>query len=117
MPSGGYYVEERVVGWPFSSLRGWWASLPDGSIRSDALWGKGLPEIKDRPLLFPLRPVWPGFAVNALFYAAILWLLWSAPFAARRLVRRRRGRCIACGYDLRASAHDACPECGRRNSK
>ncbi len=62
--------------------------------------------------VLPLRPIWPGFAVNAIFYAAILWLLIPGPFALRRLVRRRRGLCPACGYDLRHGEHEACPECG-----
>ncbi len=61
---------------------------------------------------FPYRPVWPGFAINTLFYAAILWLLIPGPFALRRLIRRRRGLCPACGYDLRHGEHKACPECG-----
>ncbi len=60
----------------------------------------------------PLRPIWPGFAGNTLFYAAILWLLIPGPFALRRLIRRRRGLCPACGYDLRHGEHEACPECG-----
>ncbi len=63
----------------------------------------------DTPL--PLRPIWPGFAVNTIFYAALLWLPF-APFALRRLIRQRRGLCPACGYDLRHAEHEACPECG-----
>ncbi len=46
------------------------------------------------------------------FYAAILWVLIPGPFALRRLIRRRRGLCLACGYDLRHGEHEACPECG-----
>ncbi len=64
----------------------------------------------DYPL--PLRPIWPGFAINTLFDAAILWPLILGPFALRRLIRRRRGLCPACGYDLRHAEHEACPECG-----
>ena len=60
----------------------------------------------------PYRVLWPGFAVNTIFYAAVLWLLAFGPFAARRIIRRKRGRCIQCGYDLRHAPHDACPECG-----
>ncbi len=68
--------------------------------------GPGLPHV-------PLIPVWPGFAVNTLFYAAVLWLLIPGPFALRRLIRLKHGLCPACAYDLRHGEHDACPECGR----
>ncbi len=60
----------------------------------------------------PVQPVWPGFGVNTLFYATLLWLLIPGPFAFRRLMRVRRGLCPACGYDLRHGEHEACPECG-----
>ncbi len=58
----------------------------------------------------PLRPVWPGFAVNTSFYAAILWLLIPGPFVLRRLVRRRRGLCPKCAYPMGES--EVCTECG-----
>ena len=61
---------------------------------------------------FPFLPIWPGFAVNTVFYAVILWLPIRGPFALRRLIRRKRGLCVTCGYDLRHAEHDACPECG-----
>ena len=63
----------------------------------------------------PLRPTWPGFAINTVFYAAILailWLLALGPFTLRRAIRRKRGHCIKCGYDLGHADHRACPECG-----
>src|SRR5262245_52634200 len=44
----------------------------------------------------PIRPIWPGFAINTVFYAAVLWVLLAAPGAVRRFVRRRRGRCTRC---------------------
>ncbi len=59
-----------------------------------------------------LRPLWPGFALNTLFYSAMLWLLIGGPFVLRRHLRRKRGLCVACGYDLRHADHAACPECG-----
>ncbi len=62
--------------------------------------------------MLPLAITVPGFAANTLFYAAVLWLLFAAPFATRRLIRRKRGHCIKCGYDIRHADHDACPECG-----
>ena len=67
-------------------------------------------EARYRPL--PLRPIWPGFAINTVFYAAILWLLMFGVFTTRSLIRRKRGHCIKCSYDLRGAEHEACPECG-----
>jgi hypothetical protein len=58
----------------------------------------------------PLLPIWPGFAINTLFYAAILWLLFAAPFALRRRSRIRRGLCPACAYKIGESP--ICTECG-----
>jgi hypothetical protein len=61
--------------------------------------------------LLPLGVIWPGFAINTIFYAAILWLLFATPFAVRRRIRARRGQCPACAYPVGAS--EVCTECGR----
>jgi hypothetical protein len=37
--------------------------------------------------------------------------LWWGPRWLRRLARRRKGLCLRCGYDVRAST-EKCPECG-----
>jgi len=58
----------------------------------------------------PLRPIWPGFAINTLFYAGVLWVLFCGPFALRRMIRRRRGRCTHCAYPIGQSL--VCTECG-----
>ncbi len=58
----------------------------------------------------PYRPIWPGFAVNTIFYAAALWLLIPGPFAVRRFLRLRRGLCPKCAYPMGESA--VCTECG-----
>ncbi|NUQ52918.1 MAG: hypothetical protein HUU19_09505 [Phycisphaerales bacterium] len=55
-----------------------------------------------------------GFTLNTLFYAAA----WCVPLigirAARRTLRRRRGLCTRCAYDLNGLAPGTpCPECGQ----
>jgi hypothetical protein len=96
-------------GWPRRSMA--WASNEDA--------------------LLPTKLAWPGFAINTVFYAAVLWMLFAAPFALRRWRRIRRGLCSKCGYDLRggmsggggggaggvgggrgAGERAVCPECG-----
>ncbi len=62
-------------------------------------------------LPLPLKPTWPGLALNTLFYAAILWLLIPGPFALRRFLRVRRGLCPKCAYPMGESS--VCTECGK----
>ncbi len=62
----------------------------------------------------PLRPIWPAYAINTVFNATILSLVTLGPFTARRMIRRKRGHCMKCGYDLRGAEHEVCPECGRK---
>jgi hypothetical protein len=63
--------------------------------------------------VLPKSIIWPGFAINTIFYAAIVWALFFAPGAVRRRVRRKRGQCAACGYSLREKVSRKCPECGK----
>ncbi len=58
----------------------------------------------------PLMPIWPGFAVNTLFYATLLWLLIWGLSTLRRILRVRRGLCPKCAYPMGRSA--VCTECG-----
>ena len=63
----------------------------------------------------PLYPIWIGFIVNMLFYAAVLWLLFIGTLALHRMIRCKRGLCVKCAYDLRGTDHRACPECGKES--
>jgi len=107
-------VYARVFGLPCRSLECWDASIGPGAFSNginlperDADWGE-----RERFIVLPLRPIWPGFAIDTLFYAAI----WSGVFfgfaSAKRAIRRKRGRCPRCGYDLRGNLSAGCSECG-----
>jgi hypothetical protein len=65
------------------------------------------------------------FARAIKYWCSIpLWLAWSVVSAypvfvvARRLLvrrlRRRRGQCLACGYNLAGNVSGVCSECGTR---
>jgi hypothetical protein len=58
----------------------------------------------------PILPLWPGFLVDTAFWGGAAFLVWSVPGLVRRGMRRRRGRCVRCGYELKDLA--VCPECG-----
>ncbi len=60
----------------------------------------------------PLAVIWPGFLIDTLFYGAIWFGLFFAFGAARRGLRKKRGRCPLCAYDLRGDLDAGCPECG-----
>ena len=63
----------------------------------------GLPDSK---LAFAVVPHW-AIALPLLGWAS--WRVFGP--AARRQQRLKRGQCVQCGYDLRAST-GRCPECG-----
>jgi hypothetical protein len=101
-------------GWPLRSmsLTGWGAMRPGPKIES----GWRLPNLfgrvtQSRSHVVPVKPSMPGFAINTLFYAGILWLLFAAPFALRRRRRIKRDLCPACAYPVGDSP--VCTECGK----
>ena len=103
------------VGWPLRSLQAQ-SHFRNGQWIRDSWLLPLVPRtnlfgFESQPEL-PLRPIWSGFAVNTVFYAALLWLPIRGPFVLRRHIRRKRGLCVSCGYDLRHADHEACPECG-----
>ena len=112
-----HFIEAR--GWPLLAL---WCELsltsgpPElsysvaGAIETPWQWKSNL-----RPRTLPLRPIWPGFLANTLFYATLLWLLIPGPFALRRFLRMRRELCPQCAYPMGESA--VCTECGEALAK
>jgi hypothetical protein len=110
---------QTLAGWPMLSLFGeeWahWdqssAPLRPMAVISALRAPASVPYVKPWPArLLLLRPIFPGFAINTVFYAAICWLLFAAPFAVRRRRRVKRGLCPACAYPVGNS--EICTECG-----
>ena len=67
------------------------------------------------PRALPRLPILPSFIINTLCYAAIWFGLFFGIGAIRRwrrTIRRRRARCVKCGYNLRGDFSVGCPECG-----
>jgi len=121
--SDSHAVIVDLRGWPFLSLATWHvpptferfttesASRMRWGIRTGRRWSHAYLV----PRALPLRPLWPGFAINTVFYAFILWLLFAlggTPFVLRRRRRIRRGLCPTCAYDLRGATGEVCAECG-----
>ena len=73
-------------------------------------------DIKPAKLL-PLRPMWPGFAINTVLYSLALLVSYSLWWLSRRFIRNLRGRCLKCGYDLRGKLTSGCSECGWRRAE
>ena len=107
-------MDETIAGWPLLSMSGLWfdASSPSSRINGhnvmayDAVF-KVLPNGR----LLPMRPRWPGFAINTIFYAGVLWLLFAARGSVRRRLRIKRNLCPACAYPV--GTNPICTECGK----
>jgi hypothetical protein len=62
------------------------------------------------PRIVPYHPIWPGFAINTIFYAALAWALFAVPGYIKRRRRIKRGVCVRCAYPV--GSNDKCTECG-----
>lgn len=103
----GFRVDEQLT--EVRTFGGRWIRLPPkvGPLLSFARYGTKV----ERRL--PIDPIWPGLLLNSSLYAAIAYGVTFGAVQGRRLVRRRRGRCPMCAYDLAGITADVCPECGK----
>jgi hypothetical protein len=88
-------------------LDGGW---PARSLRAELSQAEAFPPPGQRPMPRLRTPLWPGFAINTVFYAVLLWMLFAGPFALRRRLRIRRNQCAQCAYPIGVSP--VCTECG-----
>ena len=120
-----FYVQLQRAGWPRRSVECTGATnWPPARVNGFAIldWNDGLPcpsflepsptGADDTAPPLPYRPIWPGFAINTIFYAAALWLPFAAVGRLRRRRRIKRGLCPACAYPVGDSA--VCTECGNQ---
>ena len=129
-PSKQFYHLHRA-GWPFRSMEGYeyfgaklskaqidfqWAIPLDSDAKETQVVISKTGAVRDiKPIeVLPLRPVWPGFAINTGLYALALLAIYSLWWLGRRFIRNLRGRCLICGYDLRGDLKGGCSECGWR---
>jgi hypothetical protein len=61
--------------------------------------------------VLPLRPIWSGLLANTLCWALAWILAWRLTSTAIGRLRRKKGHCPRCAYDL-TGARERCPECG-----
>ncbi len=106
---GAFVIEDKLSGVPPIGPNQ--QMIPLAGYRQTP-WNTSLVRLTPIPArVLPWRPLPPGFAINTLFYAALLWLLIPGPFALRRLLRVRRGLCPKCAYPMGESV--VCTECGK----
>ena len=127
-PPGEGLIRLHRAGWPARALEGresipasgdpsyrWGMPISDKvSLALEYHRGAATPIVKTVTKVLPVRPIWRGFLLNTAFYALAFILPAGMWWSLRRLVRRRRGQCVACGYPKSQSA--VCSECGKASA-
>ena len=104
-----YSIEIVELGWPMRCLagEGWterhgFVTPPQVTSGLLVVFGYG----------WPNRVLWFGMVINELFYVSLIVSAYCTWRYGRRAIRRRRGCCPRCAYDLRGNSEGGCPECG-----
>lgn len=107
--SGNTQHWETAFGLPFRSMR---CEFEYNLVSGTYVLVSGLrrPELARAKWSFPVPTALliPGFVTDTLLFGIAVFLL----LCIRPVIRRFRGSCTRCGYDLRGSGSNRCPECG-----
>jgi hypothetical protein len=115
VPAEGRWEDAR--GWPLLCLRS--VGVREVGTRREVIRhgimirhgvGQGIGTFRE-PSVLPVRPIWSGFQMNALLYAAASYIILTLTSICRSWRRWLRGKCVVCGYTLH-DPHTICPECG-----
>lgn len=107
-----YNVDVVETGWPAHFLAiEFWFEIHYPTPFTEYTGGLQLGRV-----LLPRRFLWRGVILDTLFYSVLIGLLLVGTSQGRARLRRARGRCPKCGYDLRGRLEEGCPECGWRRS-
>lgn len=108
MPPDEHMIRIRS-GWPLRALEGCvWDQPPLGPTIYTGVIAVPGPSVREGWL--PIRPLWRGLIINAVFYAVLLRVAMHWPLALRRKARLRAHRCPACGRPMGDS--QICEKCG-----
>jgi hypothetical protein len=108
--SGAWPRDVVLIGWPSRCL--WGAKGNESGSEVEGLveipeWLENIRYVHN-PL--PVRVWWTGMVTNVALFGGVWMAVLAGPGAVSRGLRRRRGGCVACGYDVRGVV--VCPECG-----
>ncbi len=115
------WLVEEGRGWPFPAMK-WTANFNprgrSGPVDEDVRAGYVIDHRTPTgdPRVLPLMPNGSEFTYSSGLYGGIWLLIITVPFAVRRWIRWTRRWCLSCGYDLRGSVSERCPECGTKNA-
>jgi hypothetical protein len=98
----GYQVRDRWWGPGVNIHHGFVIWPPEDRVTSSR---------PGREFIIPTRVYWLAATGNVLFWTVAAFALKTVSVWARRTLRRRRGRCGECAYDLKGDL-GGCPECG-----
>ena len=107
-----YWIYVSDYGWPFHCLRlESWTYRKGAILKSSQTNGW---QVGSR--LMPTHVLLSGALANCFIYGSIICCI-AISFKLltkrwREAIRRSRGCCTACGYDLRSEYSTGCPECG-----